>query len=163
MKTIKIFFGVVAIASASLGMILPESSTEKFASEVIRSLQNTSREQFGALFPTLDEFYEVMELNKEFYGENFKAAKQEFTDDYNHRIAPGIVEAYESVQHKAAIAGIDWNKVSVVRVVVDEGGDLERRTMSIYFSADGDVHNLTIDGAFKLNGQWKVSGNMTLN
>jgi hypothetical protein len=162
MKTIKIAVAMAAIAVGSLGMITHESSAERFASEIISSLQHASREQFGALFPTLNEFHELMERNREIYGENLEAAKQDFADEYNHRIAPAMIEAYESVQHSAAVAGIDWNNISVTRVAVDEGGDLEERSMTIYFSEDGEIHRLNIDGAFKLNGQWKAGIKMNL-
>jgi len=162
MKTIKISLAVIALAIASLGMVKPESSSEKFANELINSFRLMSRENFGKLFPTLNEFYQVMDANKEFYGEDLEAAKQEFADEYNHRIAPGIIEAYESVQHSAATMKIDWNSVSIIRVTVDEGLDMERRKMTIYFSTAGDTHRLFIDGAFELNGEWRASGNMKL-
>jgi hypothetical protein len=162
MKKIKISVALLALAVASLGMVNPDSSAEKFASEIISSLQHTSREQFGALFPTLNEFYDLMERNREIYGDNLEAAKQDFADEYNHHIAPAMIEAYESIQHSAAVAGIDWSRVSVVRVAVEEGTDLDKRQMTIYFSSNGEIHRLIIASAFKLNGQWKAGVKMNL-
>jgi hypothetical protein len=156
MKTIKISIAVIALGFALAGLTRPESSTEKFAADLLGSLGHPTIERFEELFPTLDEFHLVMERNRELFGSDFDAARQEFTDEYNHRIMPDILASYNAVKHEAAKRGISWNKVSLLRVSVDEDAVSQSREMTIYFSADGQVHRL-VANAFKLNGEWKIN------
>jgi hypothetical protein len=160
MKT-KISIAAVALAFAFIGLTRPVSSTEKFAADLLGSLNHPSIERFEKLFPTLDEFHLVMERNKELFGSDFDAARQEFADEYNHRIMPGLLDSYNAVKHEAAKRGISWNKVSLLRVSVDEDAKSQSREMIIYFSADGQVHRL-VANAFKLNGEWKINTGIKL-
>jgi hypothetical protein len=162
MKTMKIFFAFIALALASLGMRRQESSVEKFANGVISSLKTESPENFETIFPTLSEFYQVMEGHESLYAGSLETAKREFADEYNHKIAPSMLASYKSVRAEAAQVGIDWNSASVLRVFVEEGVDQDVRPMTIYFSSGGKDHRLVIGKAMKLGGKWKATGDIRL-
>jgi len=160
MKEVKIMISVIALGAATMAMVRPVSQSEKFAVELISSLRYGSIDNFEALFPTVEEFLQVMERNKDFYGDNLEAAKQEFIDEYNHRIGPELVDSFRQIRTAAHQENIDWHEDSLLRIVVGE--DPYSSTMTIYFSSKGETHRLLIEKVLRLNGRWKASGKIKL-
>jgi len=162
MKTLKISIAVIALALASVGLSRLVSTSEQFAIGLISALSNSSIDHFEALLPTLDEFQSAMDQNREIYGGNLDAAKQDFSDVYNHTFMPSVLDSYNAVRQQAASQGISWSKVSFLRVTMDEEASSPNRSITIYFSANGQVRRLFVEKAVMLNGQWKIADKISM-
>ena len=70
MKTTIILFAVAILAtSASVNPFFSQSASDKMAQQVIAALKKSSPDDYAALFPTLAEFYAIMDANGAMYGE----------------------------------------------------------------------------------------------
>src|SRR5687767_14706518 len=72
-------------------------SSEEMAKQVITALQHKSCQEYVALFPMLQEFHQMMEMNSVFYGESLSDAKQEFDNTYKSHLVPAVKESFDHI------------------------------------------------------------------
>ena len=135
------------------------SAEEQFALRVVTSFQLGSPSEYAALFPSLETFQKLMEDHAELYGDNLKAAKNDFAKQYNDRIIPAVYESFEDVIRAGKARNIDWNGVEFIRIELSEkpAGTIATVPFNIVFSSRGKYFRLQIERAMFLDGEWKTS------
>ena len=137
---------------------LAYSSTE-MGKQVITSLQHMSRQEYVALFPMLQQFHQMMEMNSVFYGESLSAAKQDFANTYQSHLVPAVKESFDRIIREGNKKGIAWNRVRFERIESSEmvGQQFGQAQVVIVFTANGTAYRLGFKKALIMNAQWKVS------
>lgn len=164
MKTVICLSFVLAVAvacnvepsPASQSSLIP--SSEKLAKGVITALQHESAEEYFALFPTLQEFHQVMDDNADFYGKSLSEAKEEFAAVYERNLTRSVQESFDRIVRQGRNSGIVWNTIRFERI--DNTGQTEQfaqASLVISFTANGKQQRLILKKALILNSQWKVS------
>jgi hypothetical protein len=146
----------------------PHSSTtqnacEKTAQQIILAFRQTSPVAYVALFPSLAEFYDLMDANAHVYGETLGAAKEEFSERYKNDVLPLVEKAFAAIVQEGSKKGIDWSQINFERVeCTTSGKNLSAGSFTIVFSASGKEHRMKIGKAFVLHNEWKVSSEINL-
>lgn len=153
-----------AVASCNVEPVSPHQpvgsaeSSEQFAKQVITALRHNSSLKYTAMFPTLNDFHQIMDAHRDVYGESLSAAMQEFSAAYESRLMREVKDAFDRVLDEGRTRGITWSTILLERVdapaVTDQFGHAQ---VTIVFTADGRSHRLILEKALILNSQWKVS------
>jgi hypothetical protein len=135
------------------------SSSKEMAEQVITALQHMSSQEYIALFPTLQEFHQMMEKNSPFYGESLSAAKQEFATTYESHLIPAVKESFDRIVREGNKKGIEWSTIRFERM---ESSKIVKQQFAqaqvvIVFTANGKKYSLSLEKALIMNAQWKVS------
>lgn len=163
MKT-TILIALTVLTTAALPIpFVTQNNCEPMAQKVVAALRTSSPDAYVALFPSLDEFYMIIDENALVYGENLANAKTEFADQYNSKLIPSLKKSFASILQQGKNKGIDWSKITFERVVCTTSGEnLASAPLTIVFSVNKKEYHITIDKAFVLHGVWKVSAEMSL-
>ena len=164
MKTI-IHFTILLVALSSCNIDTTPTyrssaySSEEMANHVITALQHVASQEYIALFPTLQEFHQVMEKNSDLYGESLSAAKEEFAYTYKSDLIHAVKESFDRVIQEGSKKGISWSTIVFERVESAETKEEQfgQGQVSIVFSSSGTTHRLIIKKTVIMNAQWKVS------
>ena len=134
-------------------------SSKEMAEQVITALQHMSSQEYVALFPTLQEFHQMMEKNSLFYGEFLSAAKQEFTTTYESHLVTDVKESFDRIIREGNKKGIVWNAIRFERIESPEimKQQFAQAQVAIVFTANGKKYSLSMEKALIMNAQWKVS------
>ncbi len=117
----KIFFALALTTIAMTSFMLMEKSTsleaasQDLAWQVASSLKNSSVESYASLFPSVNEFHEMMDDNKDSYGPYLADAKKSFASEYVTALMPKVKESFNNLLVEIKSKGIDLNYVRLVR------------------------------------------------
>ena len=134
-------------------------SSKAMAEQVITALQHMSSQEYVALFPTLQEFHQMMEKNSLFYGEFLSAAKQEFTTTYESHLITTVKESFDRIIREGNKKGIAWNTIRFERIESSETvkQQFAEAQVAIVFTANEKRYRLSLEKALIMNARWKVS------
>jgi hypothetical protein len=163
MKTI-IILAIVIIGTAALpNPYVSKSASEQMGQRVAASLQQASPEAFTSLFPTLQEFHQIMDENATLYGSNLNEAKEEFAIRYINEIAPSVKQSFQDLLHEGNEKGIDWSTVTYERVEYNAPKyNLVTTPFVVIIKTKEKEYSINIEKAFVLRGEWKVSSEIKL-
>lgn len=166
MKSI-IFSTVFGIAIASCNVdpspIYPPTasaySPKIMAEEIVAALQNVSVQEYMALFPSLEEFHQLMDNNANLYGESLSDAKLEFGATYKSRLVAEAQESFARIIREGKEKGIVWNDIQLKKVQSSETKEqrFAQAEVTIEFSSNGKVYKLNMERALVIDGRWKVT------
>lgn len=164
MKKSIIILSALAMTLASFKSIqhngLTDAAAERMAQNVVTAFQHRSLQEYTTLFPPVNAFYEIMEKNSAFYGENLEEAKKEFGMQYTRDVLPALNQSFKSIISQGKKAGIEWSTIKLVSV--DLGQEGSGAPATITFSSNGKEYRLKFERALFINGEWKVSQYLTL-
>ena len=134
-------------------------SSKEMAEQVITALQHMSSQEYVALFPTLQEFHQMMEKNSPFYGESLSAAKQEFATTYESHLITAVKESFDQVIREGNENGIAWSTIRFERVESSEimKQQFAEAQVAIVFTSNEKRYRLSLEKALIMNARWKVS------
>ena len=117
MKT-TIFLITVALLTTAASPVstVPQNASQHLAEQIIEALQNSSPDDYAALFPTIAEFHAIMDKNSSVYGEYLTAAKEEFAVRYENEILPKVKDSFIAVLEQGTENGIEWSEINLERV-----------------------------------------------
>ncbi|HEX5169893.1 MAG TPA: hypothetical protein VFW11_12030 [Cyclobacteriaceae bacterium] len=164
MKTTIVVLALTAVTTVALSNRFARgNSSEQVARKVVIALKKSSPEAYTALFPTLEEFHQIMDENSVVYGETLNAAKEEFANHYENEILPALKEEFARILSEGKEKGIDWSAISYERIEYSKPqGNKLTRPLTIVFSSKGKEHHLQIDNAFILHEEWRVGQSIRL-
>ena len=164
MKTSIILLSALSMTMASFKNIQSEdhltkadAAAERMAMNVVSALRHRSLKEYTVLFPSLEEFLEIMDRNSAFYGPYLKEAKEEFEVHYTKEVLPELNQSFKSVIAQGIKAGIDWSTIKLVGVEFSEEHKGSTSHALITISSNGKEHKLEFEKALFINGEWKVS------
>jgi hypothetical protein len=134
-------------------------SSKEMAVQVMTALQHMSSQEYIALFPTLQEFHQMMEKNSPVYGGSLSAAKQEFATTYERHLITAVKESFDRIVREGNKKGIEWSTIRFERMESSEivKQQFAQAQVVIVFNANGKTYRLCVEKALIMNGQWKVS------
>jgi len=134
-------------------------SSKEMAEQVIIALQHMSSQEYVSLFPTLQEFHQMMEKNSLFYGEFLSAAKQEFATTYESHLVTAVKESFDRIILEGNKKGIAWNTIRFERIESSEivKQQFAEAQVAIVFTSNEKRYRLSLEKAFIMNARWKVS------
>ena len=136
-----------------------EYTSDQMAVRVVTALQHSSAQEYAALFPSLQDFHQMMEENSLLYGDFLREAKEEFTVHYESDLIPSVKESFDQIIREGKKIGINWNTIQFKRIesgkVIDQG--IAATPVTIVFTAEGKEYKLAMEKALVLHAQWKVS------
>jgi hypothetical protein len=137
----------------------PTSSSKEMTEQVITALKHISSQEYIALFPTLQEFHQMMEKNSPFYGESLSAAKQEFATTYERHLITAVKASFDRIVREGNKKGIEWSTIRFERIESSEivKQQFAQAQVAIVFTANGKAYRLGLKKALIMNEQWKVS------
>lgn len=150
--------------SAKYQSVASVYSSEEMAKQVITALQHMSSQEYVALFPTLQEFHQMMEKNSLFYGEFLSEAKEEFATHYESDLIPSVKASFERIIFEGKEKGIAWNSIRFERIEPTELMEQQfaAAPVTIVFTANGKEYKLNLEKALVMQASWKVSQFMRL-
>ena len=160
------FLTIVMISITAFEFRVPEiEPEEKIGVRVLGALQQSSPDEFSALFPTLADFHLLMMKNSELYGKNLADAAREFEKEYDHELFPSFSSSFEKIVEEGNRLGIDWKTAKFVSADVQEkpANGFAVVPLSITFESAGKTHHLKIAKALIIDGKWKISQYITLD
>ena len=164
MKTTIILFTVALLTTAASPIsTAPQNASQHLAEQIIEALQNSSPDDYAALFPTIAEFHAIMDKNSSMYGQYLTAAKEEFALRYESELLPKVKNSFVAFLQEGTANGIEWSQINLERVDCNPSAkDLKPMPFSIVFSANGKEYQMTINRAFIIHDVWKVSSEISL-
>ena len=135
------------------------TTSEQMAEHIVSALQHSSAKEYSAMFPSLEDFNEMMKESSEIYGTYLADAQREFANNYEHKLIPTVEHAFDLLIEEGRSEGIEWNNI---RYIGTEQREQPQHKFSpvpvtIVFSSNGVEHKIYIERALVINGQWKVS------
>ena len=129
------------------------------AEHIVSALQHSSAKEYSTMFPSLEDFNDMMKESSEIYGTYLVDAQREFANNYEHKLIPTVEHAFELLIEEGRSKGIEWNNI---RYIGTEQREQPQHKFSpvpvtIVFSSNGVEHKIYIERALVINGQWKVS------
>lgn len=135
------------------------STSEQMATHIVSALQHSSAKEFAALFPSLEDFNNMMKESSEIYGAYLADAQRDFAINYEYKLIPTVEHAFDLLIEEGRAKGIDWNDIRYISTEQTEQPSNQFRpvAVTITFSSNGAEHKIYIERALVINGQWKVS------
>ena len=135
------------------------TTSEQMAEHIVSALQHSSAKEYSTMFPSLEDFNDMMKESSEIYGTYLADAQREFANNYEHKLIPTVEHAFELLIEEGRSKGIEWNNI---RYIGTEQREQPQHKFSpvpvtIVFSSNGVEHKIYIERALVINGQWKVS------
>jgi hypothetical protein len=131
------------------------SAGQKLANHIVDALQRQSAETFVALFPTVEEFYAMMEKNAKVYGPFLQDAQLEFAHDYMRNLIPSLHDSFTALLAAGAARGIVWHELSLVSVHVNERG--KNQSVTLVVASGGNEHKIILEKPLWIDGRLKIS------
>lgn len=133
------------------------AASTTLANQVADALKREDAFAYVALFPSLDEFYGVMEKNAALYGDFLNEARNEFTSDYLD-LLPSLRESFLQVIEEGKRRGIRWENIQLVKVETGSlTTDFTTVTVVLVFAEQNNTFKVKMNRALVLQGEWKVS------
>lgn len=116
------------------------------------------------MFPSLEDFNDMMKESSEIYGSYLPDAQREFAINYEHKLVPTVEHAFDVLIDEGRSKGIDWNNIRYIATQQKEEpkNRFSPVPVTIVFSSNGVEHRIFIERALVIHGQWKVSQFITL-
>ena len=135
------------------------TTSEQMAEHIVSALQHSSAKEYSTMFPSLEDFNDMMKESSEIYGTYLADAQREFANNYEHKLIPTVEHAFELLIEEGRSKGIEWNNI---RYIGTEQREQPQHKFSpvpvtIVFSSNGVEHKIYIERALVINGQWKAS------
>lgn len=135
------------------------TTSEQMAEHIVSALQHSSAKEYSTMFPSLEDFNDMMKESSEIYGTYLADAQREFANNYEHKLIPTVEHAFDLLIEEGRSKGIEWNNI---RYIGTEQRDQPQHKFSpvpvtIVFSSNGVEHKIYIERALVINGQWRVS------
>ena len=135
------------------------TTSEQMAEHIVSALQHSSAKEYSTMFPSLEDFNDMMKESSEIYGTYLADAQREFANNYEHKLIPTVEHAFELLIEEGRSKGIEWTNI---RYIGTEQREQPQHKFSpvpvtIVFSSNGVEHKIYIERALVINGQWKVS------
>jgi hypothetical protein len=140
------------------------NSSQLLGEKVITSLQQSSFEQYALLFPSLQEFQQVMNENSKFYGSHLSDAQADFSTGYESKLLPALKESFAKLVREGKEKGINWRSVKYIGTETNETTDANfgKVSITIVFISNGKAYRIALDNALIINGQWRVGQQVKL-
>lgn len=156
MKTASALLTIVAMTMSSFTVTYSETS-EKMAQHVVSAFQHNSAQEFASLFPSLQEFHQLMDETPWLYGDFLLEAKKEFASEYESELLPEVRDAFQHILIEGKKKGIDWSSIEYVRTEVGNISESKSAPVTVVFLSNGKEHRIRIENAMTIHDQWKVS------
>jgi hypothetical protein len=135
------------------------TTSEQMAERIVSALQHSSAKEYASMFPSLEDFNDMMKESSEIYGTYLADAQRDFAINYQHKLIPTVEHAFDLLIDEGRSKGIDWN---TIRYVGTEQEEQPRHRFSpipvtVVFSSNDVEYRIYIERALVVNGQWKVS------
>lgn len=134
-------------------------ASEKMAKQLFAVLQHRSQKEAAELFPSLTDFYKMMEQNTGMYGDFLPEAKAAFEKNYKLTLMPAFQQAYDNMLLEAQYKGIDWSEAKLSEIKEESS---TAHPVIINFSSKGSNYQLIVERTISVNGEWKPSQYMKL-
>jgi hypothetical protein len=132
-----------------------DAAAERMALNIVHALQHNSLEEYTTLYPSLISFYDMMEKNAVYYGNNLDEAKRDFELQYHRQVIPALNHSFNAIITKGKTTGIDWKTIKLVGIELGE--QTSNSTATITFTSNNKEYRLKFHKALFLDGEWKVS------
>ena len=151
-------FALLATMSA-IAHPLTDIAVNLTAQKLVEVLRSASPDGYVALYPSVQEFHNLMKANASVYGPNLKEAQEEFETQHNTKMLPSLKASFAALIKEGEAKGIVWSEVEFLSTEAGKhpGGDLSTATFTLAISHNGKVYGIVIDNALLLNGKWHVS------
>lgn len=166
MKTITLTLGALTVflmAFTTNTMVTEKkkkiATSEQLAERIVNALQHSSAKEYTSLFPSIEDFKDMMKESSEIYGSYLADAQREFANNYEYKLVPTVEHAFETLIDEGRSKGIDWSEVHYVGIEQKEQPH-NRFTpipVTLIISFKGVEHRIYIERALVVNGEWKVS------
>jgi hypothetical protein len=135
------------------------TTSGQMAEYIVAALQNSSSEDYLELFPSLIEFQDVMKANSELYGKYLSDAQREFAANYKANLLPAVKRSFDGLIKEGEEKGIEWKSVRLIGVQLNEETQQRFNSLpvTITVSSKGVEHQLKIEKALVINGEWRIS------
>jgi hypothetical protein len=132
---------------------------KKVPVKIVEALQHQSLDKYMRLFPTLDEFHQIMEFHQNAYGKNLGAAKDDFTRHYHDVLLPSLKVSFESLLKDGESKGIDWSVAQFVRVEIDEESSrtYDVVPLTLVIESKGNYYRIQFEKVLLIRGELRVS------
>ena len=166
MKTTTLTLGVLTVflmAFTTNTMVTEKkkrvTTSEQMAERIVSALQHASAKEYASLFPSLEDFNDMMEESSEIYGTYLTDAKRDFAINYEHKLIPTVEHAFDLLIDEGRSKGIEWNNIHYIGTEQKEQpkNHFSPVPVTIIFSSKGVEHRINVERALVINGQWKVS------
>jgi len=129
------------------------------AERIVSALQHSSAREYASMFPSLEDFKNMMKESSEIYGTYLADAQREFAINYESKLIPTVEHAFEVLIDEGRSKGIEWNNIRFVGFEQHEmpNNRFSPIPVTIVISSNGVEHRIYIERALVINGQWKVS------
>lgn len=127
----------------------------RMAVSIVHALQHNSLEEYTTLYPSLISFYEIMEKNAGYYGNNLEEAKKDFELQYHRQVIPALNQSFNAIITKGKTAGIDWKTIKLAGIEL--GAETSNSSATIIFTSNNKEYRLKFQKALFIDGEWKVT------
>jgi hypothetical protein len=135
------------------------TTSEQMAERIVSALQHSSAKEYASMFPSLEDFNDMMKESSEIYGTYLADAQRDFAINYEHKLIPTVEHAFEVLIDEGRSKGIDWNNIRYIGTEqqAEPKHHFSPIPVTVVFSNNGVEHRVHIERALVINGQWKVS------
>ncbi|HMG90946.1 MAG TPA: hypothetical protein VK589_12860 [Chryseolinea sp.] len=135
------------------------TTSEQMAERIVSALQHASAKEYASMFPSLEDFNDMMKESSEIYGTYLADAQREFANSYEHKLIPTVEHAFELLIDEGRSKGIEWNNIRYIGTEQEEQPKhrFSPIPVTIVFSSNGVEHRIYVERALVINGQWNVS------
>ena len=133
-------------------------SSEELAERVVAALQKNSAEEYGKLFPSLDEFHQLMERNGVVYGRFLPEAKEEFSNEYRNELVPQVEKSFRTIVAEGTARGIDWSDIRLEEVEPEiSKGLLPAFPVTFTFVSKSREFRLQVERVILIGGEYRIT------
>jgi hypothetical protein len=135
------------------------TTSEQMAERIVSALQHSSAKEYASMFPSLEDFNDMMKESSEIYGTYLADAQRDFAINYEHKLIPTVEHAFDMLIDEGRSKGIEWNNIRYIGTELEEQPKhrFSPIPVTIVFSSNGVEHRIYVERALVINGQWKVS------
>jgi hypothetical protein len=114
------------------------------------------------LFPTLENFHDLMTKNAVIYGDHLSAAKSDFDHQYRQQILPSVKAAFQKAIDEGNSRGVDWNTIKVIRIEPSSGlRDIGAGSLVVTFISGERTCHLQLDNVMVFGRQWMAGSRLS--
>lgn len=165
MKTLSVLIATFVMPLASFTTIPAESTLEyevnETANQIVKALQQQSVDAYVELFPSLNEFHEVMDNHKNIYGDLLEEAKADLAHEYITELIPAVHENFQQQLALGKNRNISWAKIQLKETTLKQATD-GSLIITMHCEADGKKFAIQLTNAMRLHGKVKVSQKLVL-
>jgi hypothetical protein len=133
------------------------TSAEQLGERIIIALQHESSIEYVNLFPSLEAFHHLMNLNGDVYGPYLSEAKSDFEREYKEILVPSVHKSFQEILRSGKERGIEWSEIKFNSVEFKQENKNGLTVPGIIsFSYKGTVFQLRVEKAIVLQDNWQV-------